>query len=116
MTKLTREKFSSVWPAIEPNAAEALNLAMRSELMTSIERTVGKWGLPQAEAAARLGITRPRLNDLLRGKISKFSLDALAALATKAGLKVRLSVKKVAVRKAPSIVDGIKGSFLLQVK
>ena len=100
MTKLTREKFSSVWPAIEPNAAEALNLAMRSELMTSIERTVEKWNMPQSEAATRLGITRPRHNDLLRGKISKFNLDALAALATKAGLKVQLRVKKVVVQKA----------------
>ncbi len=44
----------------------------------------------------RLGITRPRLNDLLRGKMSKFSLDALALLAAKAGLKVKLSVKKAA--------------------
>ena len=97
---MKREKFSSVWSAIEPNAAEALNLAMRSGLMTSIERAVEKWSIPQAEAATRLGITRPRLNDLLRGKISKFSLDALAALATKAGLKVQLSVKKVPLRRA----------------
>ena len=97
---MKREKFSNVWSAIEPNAAEALNLAMRSELMTSIERAVEKWNLSQAEAAARLDITRPRLNNLLRGKISKFSLDALAALATRAGLKVQLSVKKVPVRRA----------------
>ena len=97
---MEREKFSNVWLAIEPNAAEALNLAMRSELMTSIERAVESWKTPQAKAAERLGITRPRLNDLLRGKMSKFSLNALAALATKAGLKVQLSVKKVAVRKA----------------
>ena len=97
---MKREKFSNVWSAIGPNAAKALNLAMRSELMTSIERAVEKWNLSQAEAAARLSITRPRLNDLLRGKISKFSLDALAALATKAGLKVQLSVKKLPTRRA----------------
>ena len=77
-----------------------MNLVMRSQLMTAVERAVKKWNLSQAEVTTRLGITRPRLNDLLRGKISKFSLDALAALATKAGLKVRLSVKRVAVRKA----------------
>ena len=97
---MERQKFSTVWSAIEPNAAEALNLAMRSEFMTSIERAVASWKLPQAQAATRLGITRPRLNDLLRGKISKFSLDALAALATKAGLKVQLSVKKAPTREA----------------
>lgn len=96
---MEREKFSNVWSAIEPNAAEALNLVMRSELMTAIERAVEKWNLSQSEAATRLGITRPRLNDLLRGKISKFSLDALADMATKAGLKVHLSVKRVAMGK-----------------
>ena len=51
-------------------------------------------------AAKRLGITRPRLNDLLRGKISKFSLDALATLATRAGLSVHLSVKKAPTKRA----------------
>ena len=97
---MKREEFSNVWSAIEPNAAEALNLAMRSDLMTAIETAVEKWNLPQAAAATRLGITRPRLNDLLRGKISKFSLDALTSLATRAGLRVQLSVKKAAFRRA----------------
>ena len=94
------QKFDSVWDAIEPTAEDAHNMTMRSELMTSIERTVESWKLTQAEAAKRLGITRPRLNDLLRGKISKFSLDTLAALATRAGLVVRMSVKKGVARKA----------------
>lgn len=43
-----------------------------------------------AEAATRLGITRPRLNDLLRGKLGKFSLDALVNLATAAGLTLEI--------------------------
>jgi len=42
------------------------------------------WNLPQAQAAARLGITQLRLNDLLRGRISKFSLDALVNLTARA--------------------------------
>jgi predicted XRE-type DNA-binding protein len=44
----------------------------------------------QETAAARLGITRPRLNDLLRGKISKFSLDALVNLAAAAGVALEI--------------------------
>jgi predicted XRE-type DNA-binding protein len=51
------------------------------------------WRTPQARAARRLGITQPRLNDLLHGKINKFSLDALLTLATRAGLKVRIDVR-----------------------
>jgi predicted XRE-type DNA-binding protein len=98
--KMKREKFENVWTALEKSEADAVNLHMRSELMTFIERAVEKWNLPQAEAAARLGLTRPRLNDLLRGKISKFSLDALTSIATRAGLSVKLSIKKASVKKA----------------
>ena len=47
-------------------------------------------------AAARLGITRPRLNDLLRGKLGKFSLDALVNLATAAGLTIEIRVAAAA--------------------
>jgi predicted XRE-type DNA-binding protein len=97
---MKRERFDNVWLAIEANEADAINMTMRSDLMTSIEKAVAAWKLPQGEAAKRLGITRPRLNDLLRGKIGKFSLDALATLATRAGLAVRLSVRKTAPKKA----------------
>ena len=94
------EKYDNVWFALEANEADAINMTMRSELMTSIEKMVESWKIPQGEAAKRLGLTRPRLNDLLRGKISKFSLDALATLATRAGLSVKLSVKKTAMKSA----------------
>lgn len=94
------EKFENVWLALEANEADAINMTLRSNLMTSIERSVAAWNLPQAEAAKRLGITRPRLNDLLRGKISKFSLDALTTLATRAGLTVKMSVRKTAGKQA----------------
>jgi predicted XRE-type DNA-binding protein len=97
---MKREKFDNVWFAIEANEADAINMTMRSDLMTSIEKAVGNWKLSQGEAAKRLGITRPRLNDLMRGKMSKFSLDMLATLAMRAGLNVQLSGKKGTARKA----------------
>lgn len=43
-----------------------------------------------------LGLTAPRLNALLKGKIGLFRLDALVNIATRAGLSVRLLVKKAA--------------------
>ena len=49
---------------------EAHNLLIRSDLMIEIKRFVQKSGLTQKEAAKRLGLTQPRLNDLLRGKIA----------------------------------------------
>ena len=94
------EKYDNVWFALEANESDAINMTMRSELMTSIEKAVASWKLPQGEAAKRLGLTRRRLNDLLRGKISKFSLDALATLATRAGLTVKLSVKRSSMKSA----------------
>jgi predicted XRE-type DNA-binding protein len=97
---MKREKFDNVWFALEDNEADAINMTLRSDLMTSIEKAVAAWKVSQGEAAKRLGITRPRLNDLLRGKISKFSLDALTTLATRAGLAVRLSVRKATTRRA----------------
>ena len=75
---------------------EAQNLQLRSELMTRIEHYVKRSGLPQTGAARALGITQPRLNDLLRGKIDKFSLDALVNMLGHAGMRVELRVKKAA--------------------
>ena len=94
------QKFENVWDALADTPEEAINLTMRSDLMSSIEKVVEGWKVPQGEAAKRLGISRPRLNDLLRGKMSKFSLDMLATLATRAGLNVQLSVNKAPTKGA----------------
>lgn len=100
MSRLKFKKFDNVWLALEANEADAVNMTMRSDLMTSIEKAIRNWKLSQEEATKRLGITRPRLNDLMRGKISKFSFDALTTLATRAGLTVKLSVKKSVMKSA----------------
>ena len=73
---------------------EAENLLLRAQLMSKI-RSVAR-GMTQAQAAKRLGVTQPRLNDLLRGKIDKFSLDSLVNMLAAAGMRVELRVKKVA--------------------
>lgn len=75
---------------------EARNLQLRAELMMRIERYVSASGLTQTEAAKRLGVTQPRLNDLLRGRIEKFSLDALVNMLGRVGMRVELKVKKAA--------------------
>ena len=62
-------------------------------LMMAIEDFTKKLDGTQADKAALLGITQPRLNDLLKGKIHKFSLDMLVNIATKAGLSVEMNVK-----------------------
>lgn len=64
--------------------------------MIAIREAGAAWNVTQAAAAKRLGLTQPRMNDLLRGRISKFSLDALIDLATRAGLSVRVEVGRKA--------------------
>ncbi|MEI6537743.1 MAG: helix-turn-helix transcriptional regulator [Verrucomicrobiaceae bacterium] len=93
---MTEDRFDSVWDALENSPAEAANMKARSGLMIAIQETVAGWKLTQAEAAKRLGVTQPRMNDLLRGRIDKFSLDALMILANGAGLTVEWRVEKTA--------------------
>ena len=75
---------------------EAENLKLRAELMMKIEDYVRVSGRTQVEAAKRLGLSQPRLNDLLRGKIDKFSLDALVNMLAKAGMRIEIKVRKAA--------------------
>lgn len=93
---MEHETYANVWDAIEDTPEAAAHMTLRSELMMAIEREVRGWGGTQAEAARRLGVTQPRLNDLLRGKITKFSLDALVDLATRAGLAVHVQAARAA--------------------
>ena len=74
--------------------AEADNMMLRAQLMSRVRDAAR--GAPQREAAKRFGITQPRLNDVMRGRIDKFSLDALVNMLAQAGLRVELRVKKAA--------------------
>ena len=73
---------------------EAENLKLRAALMSEVRELAT--GYTQQEAAKLFGITQPRLNDLLRGKIGKFSIDALVNMLGKAGMRVKLTVRKAA--------------------
>lgn len=93
--KLTRGS-GNVFLDLGFDKAEAENLKLRSELMIAIVVFYRRSGLTQAEAARRLGISQPRLNALLKSKIDQFSLDALVKIANRAGLNVRLVIRKAA--------------------
>jgi predicted XRE-type DNA-binding protein len=88
--------FANVWDALEDSPEKAATMTMRSNVMIAIKDKVRSWDTTQARAARRLGMTQPRLNDLLHGKINKFSLDTLMTLATRAGLKVKIDVRSAA--------------------
>jgi predicted XRE-type DNA-binding protein len=98
MTKRLRFEKSSgnVFRDIGFPPDEAHNLILRAEMMMRIEDFVAKSGLTQQAAARILGVTQPRLNQLLKRKIELFSLDALVNMLTNAGMRVELKVKKAA--------------------
>ncbi len=87
------ESYSSVWDAIADTPEQAANLRARAELMRKIAAIVKASGWTQVEAARRCGVTQPRMNDLLRGRVSRFSLDALVNIATAIGRRVHLQLK-----------------------
>jgi predicted XRE-type DNA-binding protein len=84
------ESYASVWDAIADTPEEAANLRARAELMQKIGARLKKHDWTQAEAASRCGVTQPRINDLLRGRVSRFSLDALVNIATALSCRVRV--------------------------
>ena len=93
---MKRDQFESVWDAIEDTPVEAENMKLRSSLMIAIRDHLERNEVAQAEVAKLLGVTQPRVSDLMRGKINLFSLDALVNMATAAGMHVEIKVLEAA--------------------
>jgi predicted XRE-type DNA-binding protein len=88
MTDKPGQIFANVSDALAETPDEAAGMRLLSALAIAIRGAAEGWQLTQAEAAQRLGVTQPRLNDLPRGRLDRFSLDALVGLAERAGLSV----------------------------
>ena len=82
------EEFDSVWEALGFSPLEAANLEARAALMLQLREIArnNKW--TQAETAKKCGVSQPRINDLMRGNIDKFSIDALVNMAAALGRRV----------------------------
>lgn len=87
------DTFNSVWDAIADTPEQAANLQARAELIQQITAIIKANDWKQADAAIHCGVTQPRINDLLRGRISKFSLDALVNIAASLGQRVHVELK-----------------------
>lgn len=75
---------------------EAANLKVRADLMLDLRQYVQERGWTQAEAAAFFGETQPRMSNLMRGEISRFSVDKLINMLARAGMRVRVTVDRKA--------------------
>jgi predicted XRE-type DNA-binding protein len=89
-----RMSTSNVFRDLGFGAEEAANLKLRAMLMVEIEKYIQEKRLTQKRAAERLGVTQPRISDLMRGKIELFSVDTLITMLTHAGLKVDVRVRR----------------------
>ena len=92
-TKKRANTFASVWDALADTPEQAANLRARADLMRQIAGLIETNGWKQVEAAERCGVTQPRINDLLRGRVSRFSLDALVNIATALGQRVHVELE-----------------------
>lgn len=93
---MSDEQFDSVWDAIEDTPQESENMRLRSRLMMALAERIEVEAWTQKEASVRLGVTQPRISDLVRGKIHLFSLDALVNMVAAAGLHIEMTVNPAA--------------------
>lgn len=91
---MSKKRFKSVWDAIEDTSDSAENMKLRSTLMMALQNQIIKMKLTQSQAAELLGVTQPRISDLMRGKINLFALDVLVNMTSAAGLRVEMRITK----------------------
>ena len=90
MTTKIRRSSDNVFRDLGFLAEEATNLKVRSDLMIRLTKLIEARGFTQAQAAVLLGVTQPRISDLVRGKIDRFSIDTLIAMFGHAGVRVQI--------------------------
>ena len=96
-TRIRRAK-ANVFKELGFDPEESENLLVRADLMIELSRLIESKEWTQVEAAEIMGVSQPRISDLVRGKIDRFSIDTLVSMLGSAGIKVRIttSVKQVA--------------------
>ena len=86
---MTSIKYTNIFDAVTDNPEEASELQTRADLMSVIRDIVQDNNWKQAEAATRMGLTQPRVSNLLNGKIDKFSIDLLMTCLFRLGYRVK---------------------------
>ena len=93
MRSKVRRSSGNVFRDLWFTEADAENLRIRSELMARLRKVIDEGGLTQARAARLLGVSQPRVSDLVRGRIELFSIDALVNLLARAGMRVTVKAQ-----------------------
>jgi predicted XRE-type DNA-binding protein len=90
---MKRARFASIWDAIE-KPSDAASLKARAEVAHVLVGEIERRSLTQTRAATLLGVTQPRVSDLMRGKLELFSLDTLVEMAGRAGFNVGIKLSR----------------------
>lgn len=85
--------IASVWDAIEKTPGDAAHMQVRGALMVDLQKRMRATGNSQAELAKRLGVTQPRISDVMRGRIDLVSVDMLIDLLARLGVEVHLRTR-----------------------
>ena len=96
MNKTAKSRFKSVWDAIEDTPEEAESMKLRSRLLMALQERINREGLSQSQTAKLLGVTQPRISDLMRGRISLFSVESLIDMLVHLGMRVEIKVREAA--------------------
>ena len=90
--KMTRTE-GNVFADLGFDKETAENLRIRADLMIELRDVIKRKALTQAQAAKLLGVSQPRISDLVRGKIALFTIDMLVNMLARAGKKVVLQTQ-----------------------
>lgn len=90
------KRYASVWDAIENTQQEAAAMRARADLLIALRERLKALKLSQAESAKLLGVTQPRISDLMRGKIDLFSVESLIDMLSRTGIEVEVRLRKAA--------------------
>lgn len=103
MTVAFRRASKNLYRDLGFPPGEAANLRIRSDLMIHLRELIEERGLTQAAAAALFEVTQPRISDLVRGRIDRFSIDTLVAMLSTAGVRVGMTLRGGGTRLAPGL-------------
>lgn len=92
MTMKIEQSSGNVFRDVGFGPKEAESLRLRAQLMVEVRRLIRTRKLTQRAAAKLLGVTQPRISDLIRGKIDLFSIDTLVNMLARGGMRVKLRI------------------------
>jgi predicted XRE-type DNA-binding protein len=81
----------SVWFDLEPTLEDAMMMNVRSTLMDFLQKEIRERKWTQRRAAEEIGISQPRVSQLMGNHINRFSSDSLIRLLGRLGVDITVS-------------------------